>query len=212
MTRAADLLIEQLKQEIADGVLAPGDSLEESTLSDRFGVSRTPIREALRSLMDSGLLEARSRKGVVVRVLDVKELMELFEVAAELEGMACRLAASHLTEENAQAIEAGLEACRDAAGNNDKESYITANLYFHQTIHDACDNRWLVDQLNQISLRINPYRLMPYELRGRVAQSAKEHEEIADAIFAGNGKLACDLMRDHMMLQGKRLPSLLKAL
>jgi len=212
MTRAADKLIKQLKQEISDGVLAPGDSLEEAALADRFGVSRTPIREALRSLMDLGLLEARSRKGAVVRILDVKELMELFEVAAEMEGMACRLAASQLTEQQASVIEDGLQHCLAAAGKNDIQEYTAANLEFHQAIHDACDNRWLVDQLNQISLRINPYRLMPYEIRGRIAQSAQEHKVIAAAILTGDGNTACELMRDHMLMQGKRLPSLLKAL
>ncbi len=212
MARASDTLIEQLKHDIFSGLLKPGDQLEEADLAARFGVSRTPIREAIRSLVDCGLLETRPRKGAMVRVLTAKELNDLFEVAAELEGMACRLASDLLTLSGKKDIETGLEMCRVAAEAEDIPAYAQANLAFHAAIHKASGNAWLVDQLDQIQARINVYRLMPYEVVGRLEKSLAEHREISDAIFAKNGALANTLMRDHMMLQGARLPSLLKAL
>ena len=105
MVRASDKLIKQLKHEIFSGLLKPGDQLEEADLAARFGVSRTPIREAIRSMVDCGLLETRPRKGAMVRVLTAKELNDLFEVAAELEGMACRLASEMLTQSDKKEIQ-----------------------------------------------------------------------------------------------------------
>ncbi|MEQ3727375.1 MAG: GntR family transcriptional regulator [Tateyamaria sp.] len=212
MPRASDTLIEQIKHDIFSGLLKPGDQLEEADLAHRFGVSRTPIREAIRSMVDCGLLETRPRKGAIVRVLSAKELNDLFEVAAELEGMACRLASEMLTQTAKKAIRNGLDQCKAASGLQDIPAYASANLAFHSAIHQASGNNWLIEQLEQIQSRINVYRLMPYEVVGRLETSLKEHNDICQAIFDGEGERANVLMRDHMMLQGQRLPSLLKSM
>jgi DNA-binding GntR family transcriptional regulator len=212
MTRAADKLIAQITQEISSGVLRPGDQLEESVLAEKFGVSRTPIREAIRAMVGSGFLQTRPRKGAIVRVLTSKELLDLFEVAAGLEGMACRLAAASLTDEHAKAIVNKLDKCQVLAEANDKIQYSIANIEFHAAIHAATDNHWLIEQLQHIGIHINPYRSLPYDIRGRLSKSTEEHSTICQAILAGEGNKASELMRDHMMLQGKRLPSVLKFL
>jgi len=211
MRRVADQVVATLKNEIHSGVLKPGDQLEEAALAERFDVSRTPVREAIRSLVESGLLETRSRKGAFVRTLSAKEINDLFEVSAELEGLACRLASERLTNETVTAIRDGLDACTRAAEEDDPTAYAAANLRFHGAIHAASGNVWLIEQLSQIETRINPYRSMPYKIRGRLPQSVIEHEEIMLAIFDGKGEEAARLMRDHMMLQGKRLPLLLQS-
>lgn len=212
MAKTSDLLIEKLTHDISVGTLLPGDQLEEAELSKRFGVSRTPIREAIRSMVDCGLLETRPRKGAIVRVLDAKELLDLFEVAAELEGMACRLAATSLTDTHAEAIQQALTDCISSAESGDIDRYSQANLDFHSTIHSASGNQWLIAQLRQIQIHINAYRSIPYEVRGRLSASTEEHREICEAVLSGNGTLASELMRDHMMLQGNRLPSVIKFL
>jgi DNA-binding GntR family transcriptional regulator len=209
MTRAADKLIIQITQEIASGALRPGDRLEEEVLAQRFGVSRTPIREAIRSMVGRGLLEAKPRKGAIIRTLTSKEVLDLFEVAAELESMACRLATSSLTEANAQRIQACVKQCHDMAQANDRAKYSIANLDFHASIQAACSNQWLVDHLQHIGMHLNIYRSIPYDLRGRLKKSAQEHQAICDAILGGDGELASQLMRDHMMLQGQRLPAII---
>jgi DNA-binding GntR family transcriptional regulator len=212
MTRAADKLIAQITQEISSGVLRPGDQLEESVLAEKFGVSRTPIREAIRAMVGCGFLQTIPRKGAIVRVLTSKELLDLFEVAAGLEGMACRLAAASLTDEHAKIIQDKLKKCEVLAEANDKVNYSIANLEFHAAIHQATDNHWLIEQLQHIGIHINPYRSLPYDIRGRLPKSSEEHALICQAILAGEGNKASELMRDHMMLQGKRLPSVLKFL
>ncbi|WP_299479983.1 GntR family transcriptional regulator [uncultured Roseibium sp.] len=212
MARVADQLIETLRNDIRSGVLRPGDQLEEAALAERFGVSRTPVREAVRSLVDSGLLETKPRKGALVRVLSAKELIDLFEVAAELEGMACRLAAERLTAGKAAALEDALQFCRKAADANDQDGYAKANLAFHQAIHNAAGNSRLIEQIEQLAGHINPYRAMPFQMRGRLQKSTEEHAAIAEAILENTGTQADELMRDHMMLQGQRLPMILEAI
>tara|TARA_B110000003_G_scaffold21776_1_gene21048 strand:- start:207 stop:848 length:642 start_codon:yes stop_codon:yes gene_type:complete len=210
MPRVADQLIETLKSEIYKGVLKPGDQLEETSLADRFGVSRTPIREAVRSLVDLGLLETRSRKGAFVRVATAKELIDLFEVAAELEALACRLSAERLTDDTSLEIQNSLQECEEAAKVGDISSYAVGNLRFHAAIRDASGNLWLKSELSEIEVRINPYRSMPYKMHNRLAKSIQEHREIQNAILDANADKAANLMRDHIMLQGQRLPLLLR--
>ena len=212
MARTADKLISDIRNEVSSGSLKPGDQLEVTALAERFGVSRTPIREAIRTLVESGVLETRPRKGSFVRVLSAKQLLDLFQVAAELEGMACRLAALSLTKENVEAIESGLAKCTQAAEFQNNVEYAMANLDFHTAIHNASGNDWLIEQLRQLQINLNSYRTMPYEIRGRLKKSTDEHKIICDAILSGDGEHACNLMRDHMMLQGKRLPSIIASL
>ena len=212
MARTADKLISDIRKEVSSGILKPGDQLEVTALAERFGVSRTPIREAIRTLVESGVLETRPRKGSFVRVLSAKQLLDLFQVAAELEGMACRLAALSLTKENVEAIERGLAKCTQAAEVQNNAEYAMANLDFHTAIHNASGNDWLIEQLRQLQINLNSYRTMPYEIRGRLNKSTDEHKIICDAILSGYGENACNLMRDHMMLQGKRLPSIIATL
>ena len=212
MARTADKLISNIRKEVSSGILKPGDQLEVNALAERFGVSRTPIREAIRTLVESGVLETRPRKGSFVRVLSAKQLLDLFQVAAELEGMACRLAALSLTKENVEAIERGLAKCIQAAEVQNNAEYAMANLDFHTAIHNASGNDWLIEQLRQLQINLNSYRTMPYEIRGRLKKSTDEHKIICDAILSGDGEHACNLMRDHMMLQGKRLPSIIASL
>jgi len=212
MARTADKLISDIRKEVSSGILKPGDQLEVNVLAERFGVSRTPIREAIRTLVESGVLETRPRKGSFVRVLSAKQLLDLFQVAAELEGMACRLAALSLTKENVEVIERGLEKCTQAAEAQNNAEYAMANLDFHTAIHNASGNDWLIEQLRQLQINLNSYRTMPYEIRGRLNKSTDEHKIICNAILSGDGEHACNLMRDHMMLQGKRLPSIIATL
>ena len=210
MPRVADQLIETLKSEIYKGVLKPGDQLEEARLADRFGVSRTPIREAVRSLVELGLLETRPRKGAFVRVASAKELIDLFEVAAELEALACRLAAERLTDDTSLEIQNCLRECEEAVQVQDISRYASGNLQFHASIRVASANLWLAAELSEIEVRINPYRSMPYKIHNRLAKSIQEHREIKNAILDGNAEKAANLMRDHIMLQGQRLPLLLR--
>lgn len=157
------------------------------------------------------MLETRSRKGAFVRKLTAKEIIDLFEVAAELEGLACRLTAERLTNASIATIDRGLAACDEASQADDATAYALANLELHAAIHKASGNAWLIQELSEIETRINPYRSMPYKMRNRLVQSSREHRDIRDAILDGDGARAADLMRSHMLLQGQRLPLVLQS-
>ena len=212
MKRAAEKLVAAIQSDIFSGALKPGDRLDEAALAERFDVSRTPIREALRTLIDSGLIETKTRRGAYVRRLSASEVIEMFEVAAELEGMAGRLAAGGATQDQADAIDAACRACREAADRDDVAAYGPLNEAFHGAIHAASGNSYLRKQLDIVESRLQVYRRLPFEIRGRLPVSAREHEEIAEAVLTGRGDEADRLLREHMMLQGQRLPALIKAL
>ena len=157
----AERLIAAIQTDIFTGALRPGDRLDENALAQRFEVSRTPIREALRSLIDGGLLEALPRRGAYVRRLSASEVIEMFAVAAELEGMAGRLAANVATVEQAALIGRACRACREAADRADPVAYGDLNERFHEAIHAASGNSYLMQQLKIVEDRLQIYRRLP---------------------------------------------------
>ena len=136
-TRLSERLRESIEEEIATGKLLPGTRLDEVDLATRFGVSRTPIREALRLLLGEGLVETRPQRGAVVAQVTPQRLIEMFEVMAELEAMCARLAARRMSDAELVEIEAAHEACRGSAAARDADAYFYANERFHYAIYAA---------------------------------------------------------------------------
>lgn len=203
--RRADALRDRLEQEIVTGLLRPGDRLDEQTLATRFGVSRTPIREALLQLASTNLITMSPRRGAYVTALGVKEIIESFEVMAALEGMCGALAARRITERERQELLAAHEACSQEAGGGDADAYYYENERFHDVIYRACHNALLTEQARQLHNRLKPYRRLQLRLRNRIGSSLREHQAIIDAIFAADGERAERLLRDHILIQGERL-------
>ena len=205
-------LRDQLEEEILVGALRPGDRLEEVALAERFGVSRTPIREALAQLSAAGLLESRPRRGAVVAELGPRELVEMFEVMAEMEAMAARLAARRASADDLAALGDIHEACRRAAGAGDVDAYYYRNEAFHECIRVLSRNRFLQGQADALQKRLRPYRRLQLRAPRRVEASFGEHEAIAAAIAAGRGEGAEDAMRAHVAIQGERFADLIASL
>ena len=145
-----------------------------------------------------------------MRVASAKELIDLFEVAAELEALSCRLAAERLTDKTSREIKNSFLECAEAASAQDIPRYAAGNLRFHAAIRVASENSWLEKELSEIEVRINPYRSMPYKMHNRLAKSIEEHREIKEAILEANNQKTANLMRDHIMLQDQRIPLLLR--
>lgn len=203
--RRADALRDQLEQDIVTGVLPPGERLDEQSLAARFGVSRTPIREALMQLASAGLVELQPRRGAFVATLSLKEVIERFEVMAALEGACGALAARRITEPERRGLIEAHEACaREASGGN-ADAYYYANERFHRRIYDACHNMFLAEQARQLHERLKPYRRLQLQARSRVSSSLAEHQAIVDAILAGESGKAEQLLKDHILIQGERL-------
>ena len=203
--RRAEALRDQLEQDIVTGHFKPGERLDEQSLATRFGVSRTPIREALMQLASTSMVELQPRRGAFVASLSVKEVIERFETMAALEGMCGALAARRITDEQRGALIEAHEACAEAAQNGCSDTYYYANERFHHTIYEACHNAYLADQARQLHTRLKPYRRLQLRARQRVSHSLAEHQKIVEAILAGESAKAEQRLREHILIQGERL-------
>lgn len=187
-----------LEADIVEGRLAPGDRLDERTLSERFGVSRTPIRESLRRLAAKGLVQEQSGHGSIVARTSLAELFEMFELVNELEASAARLAAQRIDDDMADRLTAAADNCLGVASCADALAYSRANLEFHGIIYRASQNRFLENAIRQVSARAALFRRQALGLPGWAATSAKEHEAIAEAVVARDHVAAEKLMTSHM--------------
>lgn len=190
-TDAYDLILEAIDA----GQFAPGDRLVESDLADRFGVSRTPIREALQRLETQGLL-SRDGRSLIVASLDHRQMAELYVVRGELEGLAARLAARHATPEEVSVLRDMLEA--DYALIGQPQALSRANRRFHKQIHLASHNRFLVQQLDLVHRSMALLATTSLSVEGRGEASLTEHRAIVSAIEAGDGAAAGAALRDHI--------------
>ena len=177
------------------GIYKPGDRLVESDLAEQFGVSRTPIREALQRLETQSLL-ARDGRSLIVASLDHNQMAELYVVRRELEGLAARLAARHATAEEVQVLRDMVED--DLALINDPAALARANRRFHTQIHLASHNRYLVQQLDLVhrSMALMATTSLAVEGRGQIALS--EHEAIVAAIAAHDEDAAYAALKEHI--------------
>jgi DNA-binding GntR family transcriptional regulator len=203
MTEERLLLSERIRNaltdEIARGDLAAGTQLDEQQLADRFGASRTPVREALRQLAFGGLVEMRPRRGVVVTRLTPERIMDMFEAMAEIEAMCVRLATHRMTPlERSRLV--GLHRSSFAMVEaGDVDAYDTFNREFHETLYHAMHNDFLAQQAIAIRTRLNAFRRTQLRQGDRIVRSCEEHEGLMAAIAEGDGDVAARRMRAHML-------------
>lgn len=212
MNRLSERLRESIEEEIATGLLLPGSRLDEAELANRFGVSRTPIREALNLLLGEGLIESRPRRGVVVAQISAQRLVEMFEVMAELEAMCARLAVRRMSDHELDALQAAHEACRGAALANDSDAYFYANEKFHFAIYAGSHNAFLAEQASSLQRKLRPYRRLQLRVRHRTSRSFEEHQGIIDALREGDADKAAGNIRNHVVVQGERFADLVASL
>lgn len=198
----ADRLREDLAEEILSGRIGPGVRLDEQGLADRYGVSRTPVREALRQLAATGLVEARPHKGVVVTTPSQKALAESFEVMAELEAACAALAARRMTAMQRRALLRIHGRMRTLSDAGDPEDYAALNLEFHDTIWQGCGNATLAQMTADVRRRVGPFRRLQFRLSGRLQRSWEEHDAVVRAIEQGDPAAARLAMQGHLGLVG----------
>jgi len=192
-----------IRAEIESGALPPGTRIAEQSLCARFGVSKTPVREALIRLASLGLVDLRQRRGATVAVLGIAEVVAMFEVLAQMERIAARLAAARmpvaLQEELAEvhALMAPLVAAQDTAG------YDRLNTRLHELIYRGARNDYLEAALKDMRGRLRIYRRYPFQKPGRMAQSHADHATICAAIRAGDAETAGTAMEIHMTTGGQ---------
>ncbi|MBU2954318.1 GntR family transcriptional regulator [Marinobacter sp. F3R08] len=200
----AQKLKDALEEDIINGRLLPGEKLDHDALAREYNVSRTPIREAVQQLVVSGLVMVKPKKGTFVAKVGFDQLIEMFEVMAELEGMCGRLAARRIQPAELEDLRAALQRCEDPDVMADPDEYYYENEEFHGCIYMASHNSFLASEARQLKQRLKPYRRLQLQARNRVANSISEHRQIFEAIESGDEEAAGRHLREHVLIQGTR--------
>ncbi len=190
-----------LEEAIVAGRYRPGDKLDLASISAEYGCSRTPIRDALQHLSNSGMVQIRPKHGTFVSRLGVRELAERFEVMADLEGLCAELAARRMRPEDAAAMTAGLEACRRFVQEGDPDGYYDANSRFHRAIYAGSGNEYLRVEAEKLQGVLEVYRRLQLRVGDRMARSLDEHRAIAEAVLAHDPETARAQARAHVQIQ-----------
>ena len=202
MSMMAKTLSESIRQSLADdilqGVYPPGSRLDEMRLAKRFNLSRTPVREALRQLSSTGLVEMRPHRGAIVSLPSETAVAEMFEVMEEVEAACARLASQRISPAERAELERVHKESKLAVEKDDRESYRRLNFNFHDLIYRASHNNFMVTTALTIRQRIAPFRRAQFDIRNRLSRSCEEHGDIMQAIFKGDAAKAGEVMRSHV--------------
>jgi len=194
----AQLIHQAIADDIVHGRMTPGMALDETAIAAAFGVSRTPIREALRHLQAIGLVETRAPRGLVVAGLSEQQLDDMFSVMAEIEGLCARWSAIAMSAaERRQMLELMAESERLVSAG-DRDAYAEFNVRFHEAIYRGAHNHFLAELAVTVRQRCAPFRRAQFETLGRLAKSHAEHGAVVDAIQRGDATLAATEMRLHI--------------
>jgi DNA-binding GntR family transcriptional regulator len=208
----AETLREAIEDKIATGAFPPGMHLDENELAQKFGVSRTPLREALIQLSSMGIVSVRPRRGAVVADVTPQRLLEMFEVMAELEVMCGRLAARRMSDGEQEELLKAHRACEAACLSGDPDDYYHKNEHFHHVIYAAAHSEFLLEQATALQRRLRPYRRLQLRVRNRISASFNEHTQIVEALLQGDPDLTAGRLRQHILVQGERFADLLASL
>ncbi|MBR0697295.1 GntR family transcriptional regulator [Bradyrhizobium lablabi] len=203
ITRAEELRL-QLADEIVRGTLAPGATLDETDIARRFSVSRTPVREALRQLAASGLIDARAHRGAIVARPSLERLTGMFEAMAELEALCAGLAAERMAPAERRMLEAIHEELRVLSYTGNPDRFHEVNERFHNAIYAGSQNAYIAEITMATRVRVQPFRRAQFRNLGRLAKSHAEHDRVVVAIMRGDKAGAAAAMRAHIeMVRGE---------
>ena len=197
-TRTEELRL-RLSDDIVRGQLAPGAALDETELARRFSVSRTPVREAIKMLAASGLVEVRAHRAAVVARPTHEHLIGMFEVMAELESLCAGYAADRMRGAERRALEDVHEKLRVLIQRSDPQRYYEVNEAFHATIYAGAHNSYLAELTLATRGRVQPFRRAQFRNLGRLAKSHAEHDRVVQAILRGERVLAAQNMYAHII-------------
>jgi DNA-binding GntR family transcriptional regulator len=196
---AAETVRLALEREISDGVLIPGDVLDEEALAARFGVSRTPVREALLHLSVLGIVSITPRVGIYVSRLSMPEVLALTEMLAELEAACAKLATRRIGAEEATALQQIHQESLVHEESGDAQGYAHCNARFHEVLYRACRNAPLANEIARIRSRTRVYRQSVFQNQLRIRRSREDHARILEAVLSGDAAAASEAMLDHIM-------------
>jgi DNA-binding GntR family transcriptional regulator len=187
-----------LEEEILTGKLAAGTALTEQSLSTRLGVSRTPIRAALHTIAEEGLIDLVPNRGAVVIGVTREDLVDIYNIRMRLEGLASATAARRISEDDLTKLRESVELAEFYIQKNDTEHLKELDTAFHSIIYRASGNRMLCKTLSELHRNITSYRKLSLAVPGRLEKSVREHREILEAIEAGDAEMADRLTSAHI--------------
>lgn len=193
-----ELVLEAIREAIISGALKPRERLMEIQLADELGVSRTPVREALRKLELEGFIVMVPRKGAYVADISMKDVADVFEIRIALEGLAAALAAERITDEELEEMERHLVVKAEAIGKNDMEKLVEVDTKFHEALYGASRNDRLIAIINNLREQIQRFRTSSLAMPGRMKQSLDEHRSIVEAIQSRDVALARQAAQEHI--------------
>lgn len=197
--KVSDRIRADLSELIRQGQVLPGEAIDEAALAKRYNVSKTPVREALLQLEAQGLLQSLSRGGMVLAKMDIRELLSLWELLAEIEAIAVRLASERITPEEFIALEAVHNASKLHAETENLEGWQKANEQFHEMIYHAARNSFLRQDALRIRAQTGAYRLHAFGALGRIHASFVQHGHIVEALRQRDTSQASRAMIKHIL-------------
>lgn len=198
-------ILENIRDAIISGALKGGSRVSEPDLAERYGISRTPIREAFRQLESEGYLTVIPRRGAVVSEFSEKDVEEFYAIKSILEGYAARRACEKLTAKELDRLQAINDRLADLAANNDIRAFFKTHNEFHDVFIKAADNEKLRELIGSLVSRFQRLRLMSISLPGRMGVSVQEHEKIIGAFRRRDAEAAEQLVRKNAEYGGKVL-------
>jgi len=190
---------ERLRQRIFAHELTPGTWIDEQKLAEQYGISRTPLREALKVLASEGLVELKPRRGCYVTEISPQDLDDIFPLMAMLEGRCASEAVSRAGPEDIGTLREIHERLEQSAREGKIDAFFEANQEFHRKIQELSGNRWLLSVIQDLRKVLKLSRLHSLSLEGRLQQSLEEHRTIMAAMEAGNPAAAENIMHDHLL-------------
>jgi len=188
-------ILESIREAILKGTLKPGERVSEPELAERFGISRTPIREAFRQLESEGYLVVIPRKGAVVASLSERDVIEFYAIKSILEGYAARIAAERMSERDLERLETINIKLQQIAADGDIKTFFRVHNEFHDLFIKSSGNDKLAELINQLVLKFNRLRLASLSQPGRMEISVQEHRKIIEAFRKHDGEQADNLVR-----------------
>lgn len=188
-----------LREAILKGELMIGEKITEMEIADELSVSRTPVREAFRMLEQEELINIIPQQGVFVAGVETeKEIDDIFQLRAELEGLAAYLAAEKISEEQKASLKEYTKELEECIKNNDQRGCIRVDIAFHRIIKEASNNKWLEKFLDTLFEQATRFRSSSFSRKGRMHEFLLEHMELADAINSGDSDRARKCAEDHI--------------
>jgi DNA-binding GntR family transcriptional regulator len=201
-----------LEEMMVSGALRPGEKLDEAELATQFKVSRTPVREALKALGGTGLLDMRGRQGVAVATISIPVLLEMFPMRAVLEGLCAKLAARRATVAEKAALRSIHARLTKTLKANDPESFYAVNQEFHDVLYDAAHAQFIAGQTRGLRRRVAAYRRYVTHQPGRMAATIGEHQRILDAVERADAEEAFKAASEHVSLLGDNMADFIASL